>query len=185
MLLHSVGPASVRTIRSLIFVASNGRDSKLKEGAKTIATGDEITSAFLILAARRSTLARFILLDIATFARLVTRVKATRHVTQVAIGVSLDILRHVVIWIDFFALIVNWIDFFALISIGHGATPSKENNTWAWEVPRCFRNSATGSLDGRCHPCRLDVRHCGWHPDAQKKKKARRAQWAEAGLFRK
>jgi hypothetical protein len=96
-------------------------------------------------------------------------------VTQVAIGVSLDFLRHVVIWIDFFAL----------ISIGDLATSSKENNTWAWEVPRCFRNSATGSLDGRCHPCRLDVRHCGWHPDAQKKKKARRAQWAEAGLFRK
>jgi hypothetical protein len=96
-------------------VASDGRDSKLNEDAKTIAAGDEITSAFLIFAARRSTLARFILLDTATFDCSVTRIKATRHVTQVAIGVSLDFLRHVVIGIDFFAL----------ISIGDLATSSR------------------------------------------------------------
>jgi hypothetical protein len=60
-------------------------------------------------------LARSVLLDIATFARLVARVEATRHVTQVAVGVSLNILRHIVIWIDFLAL----------VSIGHGPSPSK------------------------------------------------------------
>jgi hypothetical protein len=44
-----------------------------------------------------------VIADIRTFAGLVTRVETTRHVTQVAVGVSLDILRHIVIRIDFLA----------------------------------------------------------------------------------
>src|SRR5688572_28899559 len=45
-----------------------------------------------------------VLLDIAPFPRLVAGIEAAWHLAQVAVRVSLDVLRHIVVRIDFLVL---------------------------------------------------------------------------------